>query len=295
MPKVFQLGFVEFPSADVLRERAYYVDVLGARLTESSDDGTAFLSLGADHHNIALRPARAEPLPTIGYRLNKDVSLDQAEKFLEEAGVGAEIRSDARPGIAKLVHVAQGPGGYPLEFFNEMTTPAPGFGSNGVVPLRLGHIALVSPDAERMVKFYSGVLGFHTTDWFEGRATFMTCNRDHHVLNIVNAPAQKLHHIAFELRNSTHQFEAADFLARVGVPVVWGPSRHTAGHNLASYHYSPDKVLVELYADMDVYLPDAGYCEPRPWHEELPLRPRVWRSGDYSRWATQFEFDFRKA
>lgn len=295
MPKVFQLGFVEFPSADVPKEVDYYVGVLGARPTDTGEDGTAYLSLGTDHHNIALRPAHAPKLPTIGYRLNKDVPVDRALKLMSDAGLAADLRSDSRPGISTLVHVAEGPGGYPLEFFSDMTTPAPGFGTNGVVPLRLGHIALVSPDAKKMVKFYSEVLGFYTTDWFEGRATFMTCNRDHHVLNIVDAPAQKLHHIAFELRNATHQFEAADFLARVGVPVVWGPSRHTAGHNLASYHYSPGKTLVELYADMDVYLPDAGYCEPRPWHEELPLRPRVWRSGDFSRWATQFEFDFRNA
>jgi len=295
MPKVFQLGFVEFASPDVEAERAYYGDVLGAQLIDNGGDRTAYLSLGADHHNIALRPASLAHLPTLGYRLNKDVTLDDAAKLLRDFGLAAEIRSDARPGIASLVHVVEGPGGYPLVFFRDMITPAPGFGTKGVVPLRLGHVALISPDAERMTRFYSEVLGFYTTDWFEGRATFMTCNRDHHVLNIIDAPAQKLHHIAFELRNSAHQFEAADYLAHVGVPVVWGPSRHTAGHNLASYHYSPDRVLVELYADMDVFLPDAGYCEPRPWHEELPLRPRVWRSGDFSRWATQFEFDFRTA
>jgi catechol-2,3-dioxygenase len=295
MPKVFQLGFVEFASADVEAERAYYGDVLGAQLVDNGGDGSAYLSLGTDHHNIALRPSAAPQLPTLGYRLNKDVTLDDATKLLRDFGLAAEARSDARPGIASLVRVPEGPGGYPLEFYRDMTTPAPGFGIKGVVPLRLGHVALISTDAERMIRFYSEVLGFYTTDWFEGRATFMTCNRDHHVLNIIDAPAQKLHHIAFELRNSAHQFEAADYLARVGVPVVWGPSRHTAGHNLASYHYSPDKVLIELYADMDVYLPEAGYCEPRPWHEELPLRPRVWRSGDFSRWATQFEFDFRTA
>lgn len=292
MPHVFQLGFVEFASANVEAERAYYRDVIGAQLTHTDATGTAYLSLGVDHHNIALRPASGSELPTLGYRLNKEMSLEGVAKLLREFGLPAEIRSDARPGVAKLVHT-DGPGGYPLQFFSEMAAPAPGFGVKGVVPLRLGHVALISPDAERMIKFYSDVLGFHTTDWFEGRATFMTCNRDHHVLNIVNAPARKLHHIAFELRNSAHQFEAADYLARVGVPVVWGPSRHTAGHNLASYHYSPDKVLIELYADMDVFLPDAGYCEPRPWHEELPMRPRVWRSGDFSHWATQFEFDFR--
>jgi len=294
MPHVFQLGFVEFPSHDVDAELSYYANVLGAQATETGGSGAAYLSLGVDHHNIALRKADTPDTVTVGYRLTRDVSLERMARLLREAGLQAELHSDARPGLAKLLSVAA-PGGYTLQFFSEMATPAPGFGVRGIVPLRLGHIALVSPEAERMVRFYGEVLGFHTTDWFEDRATFMTCNRDHHVINVINAPARKLHHIAFELRNATHQYEAADYLARNGVPVVWGPSRHTAGHNLASYHYSPNGVLVELYADMDVYLPEAGYCEPRPWHEELPMRPRVWRIGDLSRWATKFEFDFTKA
>jgi catechol 2,3-dioxygenase-like lactoylglutathione lyase family enzyme len=294
MPQVFQLGFVEFASPDVDAELSYYTKVLGALSTQTGDNGTAYLSLGVDHHNIALRRTVIREAPTIGYRLNRDVSLDRIGKLLQDSGLKPDIQSDARPGLAKLVNV-DAPGGYTLQFFSEMAAPAPGFGVQGVVPLRLGHIALVSSDADRMIKFYSDILGFHITDWFEDRATFMTCNRDHHVLNVINAPDQKLHHIAFELRNSTHQYEAADYLARNSVAVVWGPSRHTAGHNLASYHYSPNRVLVELYADMDVYLPDAGYCEPRPWHEELPLRPRVWRLGDFSRWATKFEFDFAGA
>ncbi len=76
---------------------------------------------------------------------------------------------------------------------------------------------------------------------------------------------------------------------------MWGPSRHTAGHNYASYHYDPDHTLVEFYTDMDIYLADAGYFEPRPWHEQLPQRPRVWSSTQFNAWGTKYEFDFTKA
>ena len=88
---------------------------------------------------------------------------------------------------------------------------------------------------------------------------------------------------------------ASDELAKAQKPIVWGPSRHTAGHNYASYHFDPDHVLVELYTDMDIYLADAGYFEPRPWHEDIPQRPRVWPTTDFNAWGTNFDFDFRTA
>ena len=117
--------------------------------------------------------------------------------------------------------------------------------------------------------------------------TFVTCNRDHHVLNIIQAPFATLHHLAFQLDGRDHQFRAADLLTRLGTPTLWGPARHTAGHNLASYHYGADGALIELYNDMDVFLPDLVYCEPRPWHGDLPQRPKHWPITAMSRWDTR--------
>jgi hypothetical protein len=59
--------------------------------------------------------------------------------------------------------------------------------------------------------------------------------------------------------------------------VVSLTSRHTAGHNLAGYHHDPDKVMVELFTEMDTFIPELGMCEPRPWHEHFPMKPRSWK------------------
>ena len=104
----------------------------------------------------------------------------------------------------------------------------------------------------------------------------MTCNRDHHVVNIVGIPESRVHHIAFELKDNSFHPAASDLLRRAGVKTQWGPSRHTAGHNLAGYHYDPEKVLLELYTEMDVFIPELGMCEARPWHEHFPMKPRSW-------------------
>jgi hypothetical protein len=68
-----------------------------------------------------------------------------------------------------------------------------------------------------------------------------------------------------------------EIIQKNGVPLVWGPLRHIVGHNVAAYRRNSDNVRVEIFYEMDVMHDEAhGYLEPRPWHEELPLRPKKW-------------------
>jgi catechol 2,3-dioxygenase-like lactoylglutathione lyase family enzyme len=226
----------------------------------------------------------------IGFQVTKDIAIEDWAIHIKNFGLSPVVKSDARPGVSKLVEVVE-PGGHVLQLYSEMSVPAPGFASRGIVPNKLGHVAIMSPEALKSAQFFEDVLRFSITDRIDPGATFLTCNRDHHVLNLVTAPFQKLHHIAFELRARSQHHDAADLLSANQIPIVW----HTAGHNLASYHFDPDQVLVELYADMDVLIPELGWFEPRPWHETLPLRPQVWQRGTLTTWGTKYDFDFRKA
>jgi catechol-2,3-dioxygenase len=294
VPKVFRLGYTEFTSERIEPALQYYSDVMGSRLVEQGPDGTHYLSLGLDHHNIALRPAATPANALNGFQVSQGITLESLARDFASHGLAAAYKSDARPGVPALLEV-KNVAGYDFEFFTEMATPAPGFAQHGIAPNRLGHIALLSPEAKELERFFIDALGFYATDWFEDMVTFLTCNYDHHVVNLVAAPVTKLHHIAFELRGSAHQYEAADRLTKASVPIQWGPGRHTAGHNYASYHYDPNHTLVELYADLDVYLPDLDCFEPRPWHEQLPQRPRVWPLEPLSAWSTKYAFDMAKA
>lgn len=294
MSRAFQLGYVELGTLKPEIELKYYAEVIGATATERGSDGTVYLSLGLDHHNVIVRASEKAGLRCIGLQITADISLEDAAKQIRAHGLEVQVKSDARAGMAKLLELTE-PGGHVLELYTEMSMPAPGFGKRGVVPNKLGHIAVMTPDAPRSVKFFNEVLGFHVTDRIDPGATFLTCNRDHHVLNVVEAPFRKLHHIAYELRDRAQHHDAADLLSAANIPIVWGPARHTAGHNLASYHFDPDQVLVEFYADMDVFIPELGWFEPRPWHETLPLKPQVWQRNTLTTWGTKYDFDFRKA
>lgn len=288
MPNVFRLAYVDLATPSLDEARRYYESVLGLQPVETST-GSAYLSLGLDHHNLALHQAEREGLGAIGLQVSADMPLADLAKHLDGLGFSSELRSDARPGVASLLEVAD-VGGHRFQIIADMATPAPGFAGTGLAPLRLGHVAILSPDPARLLQFLGEGLGFVATDWFDQLVTFVTCNQDHHVLNVAAAPFATLHHLAFQLGGADHQVRAADLLTRNGVSTLWGPARHTAGHNIASYHHGADKALIELYNDMDVFVRDLGYCEPRPWHGDLPQVPKRWALTDMTRWDTRYEF-----
>lgn len=288
MIKTIRLGYADFQTKDISRMAEYYEETLGLTTVEEGDDGERYLSTGLDHHNVILRKSNESELGTIGFQIAETDSLENIQKYLQEQGFDAQIKTDSQPGVAKLIELTD-PSGYTLHLYQQIEMPAPGYKRQTISPYKLGHIALGSLNAEAAVKFYKDILGFYETDKIGNRATFLTCNSDHHVLNISSFGYKMMHHIAFELKDSSHHTISADILSSKNIPVVWGPFRHTAGHNIASYHHDPELNLIELYTEMDQYIPELGYFEPRPFHEELPLRPRVWEGN--CAWYPKVEYD----
>jgi catechol-2,3-dioxygenase len=293
-PKVFQLGYVGLGCTDLERTTAHYQSILGLSETAKGHDKETYLSIGYEHHNVILKKTEQKSLLSLGYQLKPNIEIANFVKELRDLGLRPETKSDSQPGIASLIEVEAVPG-HVLQFYSHIDSPAPGFKEGGVAPLRLGHVAVISPEADKLRRFYEDFLGFWYTDEFEGIATFLTCNRDHHVINLVHVPESRVHHVAFQLKDSAAHPSACDKLTHAGTPTLWGPSRHTAGHNLASYHYDPERVLVELYTEMDVFIPELGMCEARPWHEHFPMKPRAWKLTELNAWGSEFAFNLGQA
>lgn len=290
MLKPSKLGYAELAVKDIEGMEHYYSDVLGFTLLEVDAEGKRYFSSGLDHHNIILTPTNESNLLSMGFQLDKDVLLDDAKKLLQQKGITAVLKSDVQPGVPEMLELKD-PDGFTVHLYTEMDTPAPRFKENGIVPNKLGHIALGSMDPLKTAGFYQEVLNFTFTDRIDERANFLTCNNDHHVMNVSNlgklVGQSNLYHIAFELRDASHQYKSFDILAKNNIPIVWGPTRHTAGHNIAAYHHDPDGNLVELFIDMDQLIPGLGYFDPRPWHEDFPMKPRYW--DDNAAWGTKYE------
>ncbi|NYE07431.1 catechol-2,3-dioxygenase [Bacillus niacini] len=288
---VFRLVYIDFYSKNAVSMVDYYTNTMGYRISEEVD-GITYLSNALDHHNIVITPSDKTGIRRYGYQLDGNLSLEEVQEKLHVQGINSTIKDDAKPGISRLIEL-QDPAGNTIELFTKMQQTTVGFGSSGIVPHKLGHVAFYANNFNETIQFYKDALGFAFTDKIgEGFANFLTCNNDHHVLNIIASDETRLHHIAFQLKDASHQYASSDLLSKQGYPILWGPSRHTAGHNIATYHHDPEKNVVELYTDMDQYIPELGIFEPRPWHEELPMKPKVWEA--LSAWGTEFEMDLAK-
>lgn len=294
MPRVFRLGYLDLVTDSVDRDLQFYARTIGMAQAEKAGSD-AYLSLGYDHHNLKLVGGDATGLGPVGYQLNRGISLKQMQGELAALGIRSAIMSDARPGVSELLEI-EPVGGHVIQLFTAMEAPAKGFGDHGISPVSIGHFAVFCPEGKKLVKLYRDGLGFYPTDWFGDVIHFLTCNYLHHTLNIVDVPKpHRLHHLAFQLRDFGQHAASADIVAAARRKILWGPTRHTAGHNIASYFRDPGERLIELYSDMDIYLPETDMMEPRPWHMELPMRPKHWEPGDVANWQTNFEFNLRDA
>ena len=114
------------------------------------DDGSVYLSIGYNHHDLVLRPAKEKALLHVGFHLRSHIAVSDIARDARELGLTATVKSDSQPGVAEVVEV-EAPGGVVIQFYNAITAPAPGFKQTGASPLRLGHVAIISPEGDKLI------------------------------------------------------------------------------------------------------------------------------------------------
>jgi catechol 2,3-dioxygenase-like lactoylglutathione lyase family enzyme len=275
MIKASRVGHATMESPDLDRTIAYYTEVNGLVLN-AKDRGRAFLSSKTGLLTIAVEQSDRENLKRISFEVSPHADLADMAKGLSADGVKSEVRSDAVPGIGKLL-TFDDPTGTTIELFSEWKYLGAHHQVLGVGPLKLGHIARVVDDPKSIADFYCRVLGFRVSDWIEDYFVFLRCNPDHHTVNFIRGSNNKMHHIAFELKDFAHIQDACELLALRKMPINWGPVRHGPGHNVAIYHRNFDDQNVEFYIELDQMKDEElGYFDPRPWHHDTPQRPKTW-------------------
>jgi catechol 2,3-dioxygenase-like lactoylglutathione lyase family enzyme len=275
MIQVRRLGHATLTSPDIARQVAYYTDVVGLTFA-GRDKDRAFLACKLGLEAIALEPGKPNALSRIAFQVAPDSDLADVARELAKDGVKTERRSDISPGVADAL-VFTDPKGTLVEIFSGYVFAADDGRQAGIMPLKFGHVAYRVDDVQKVVRFYTDVLGFRVSDWRSDDFAFLRCNTDHHTVNFVYDAEPQLHHIAFELKDWAEIQRAAETLAKNDIHLVWGPGRHIIGHNVAIYHRNADKVRVEFFCEMDQMKDEAlGYFDPRPWHQDRPQRPKVW-------------------
>jgi catechol-2,3-dioxygenase len=273
MLKIRRLGHATLSTADVDQQVDYYARILGLSVIERTKDRTV---LASKQGLEAIELVQGEPgrLKRLSFQIAPGTDLGDVVKALQKEGIKCERRRGISPGVADAVSF-EDPKGTSIDLYAEYTFAKDDQGHAIFNILKLGHVAYRVPDVQKLVRFYRDLFGFRVSDWRGDHFVFMRCNTDHHTLNFVIDEKPALHHIAFEVSDWSEIRKAVDYLAHNKIHLVWGPGRHIIGHNIATYHRNADKVRVEIFTEMDQMKDEAlGYFDPRPWHQEFPLRPK---------------------
>ena len=122
-----------------------------------------------------------------------------------------------------------------------------------VLPRRLGHTLLFTPQPAAMTAFYTGVLGLRVSDTIHyDLVTFLNAGPgDHHVFGFISSTHPGFHHASFEVPSIDAIALGADRMRSRGRAAGWGLGRHTIGSNF--FHYNPDPwgSWIEWFSDID--------------------------------------------
>ena len=165
MIKLSRLGHATFETPDLDRAIAYYTDVNGLVLNVK-DKSRAFLASKIGLLTIALQQGSEQKLKRLSFEVSPNADFADMAKKLSVDGVQSEVRSDAVPGIGKVL-AFDDPMGTTIELFAEWQYLGSHHQVFGAGPLKLGHIAYVVEDPRAMADFYCRVLGFRVSDWIE--------------------------------------------------------------------------------------------------------------------------------
>jgi catechol 2,3-dioxygenase-like lactoylglutathione lyase family enzyme len=131
---------------------------------------------------------------------------------------------------------------------------------------RLGHVVLGSRVFGRALDWYLEHLGLIVSDflYLEGQRergpvmAFIRCDRgsepsDHHTLAMLLGPETGYVHSAYEVADLDALAAGGEYLKDRGYHRSWGIGRHIQGSQVFDYWRDPDRVLVEHYADGDLF------------------------------------------
>jgi catechol 2,3-dioxygenase-like lactoylglutathione lyase family enzyme len=224
---------------------------------------------GRDQEQVRLTQASAKRLHHVSFTLRPG-TLDSVREALDRAGTPV-IEPPA--GAAEDGLWIRDPDGTAVQLLDEAPAPVrpvPDVLTNigdrlqrigvaqwlqatgDVMPRRLGHTLLFTPQPQQMTDFYTEVLGLRVSDRIHGLVTFLNAGPgDHHVFGFIASSHPGFHHASFEVPSIDAIALGADRMRGKGHDEGWGLGRHTIGSNF--FHYNPDPwgSWIEWFSDID--------------------------------------------
>ncbi|MEQ4725397.1 VOC family protein [Nonomuraea sp. B19D2] len=165
------------------------------------------------------------------------------------------------PALPEQPVLTMNTGPYPARI-NAVQRPAP----EPARVRRLGHVVLETRWFERALDWYLDTLGMIVSDFLflDGQRdrgptmAFIRCDRggepaDHHTLAMHLGPGVGYVHSAYQVADMDAVAAGGEYLAARGYRRVWGIGRHIQGSQIFDYWRDPDRLMVEHFADGDLF------------------------------------------
>lgn len=151
-------------------------------------------------------------------------------------------------------------------------------GIQGAMHARLQHFVCASARLPELLAFYRDRLGARESDRvLDGEdlaAVFLRSDPEHHSFAAFRAPESRPDHHCYETSGWMDIRDWGDRMAKLRIPLWWGPGRHGPGNNLFFMVEDPDGHKVEFSAELELMKEDTGF---RTWpHEQRTLN--LWGS-----------------
>lgn len=273
------LGYLGVKSKNLNDWRDFGSRFLGMELIDRSASSLAF-RMDDRKQRVIVDADEDSNSSFYGWEIAGPAELASLADRLDDAGVAVARMTSA---LAGERHVSDGisfrdPAGNLLEVFHGPALAhapfRPGRSISGfrTGPLGMGHVVLMVDDVDRMMSFYTELLGFRLSDYMlqPFTAYFFHTNSRHHSLAMVSSPKNGLHHLMVELFNLDDVGQAYDIAqvedGRVGVTF----GRHTNDLMTSFYANSPSRFMVEYgWGGRDI--------ETETWTPlELERGPSLW-------------------
>jgi catechol 2,3-dioxygenase-like lactoylglutathione lyase family enzyme len=243
---ITHLRHISLITPNLAEQVKFYEDIWGLDLLSQCETEAFFRGAGSENHILHLIEGEARGLHHLSFGMQDKIAVDQAAEELTKLGV---------PIVQEPGYLDEFGKGYGFRFLDpenrcielscwvEIHTTE--WNSKNVNPVVLNHVVLNTTDIDKMVDFYTTILGFKVSDWSEHQMVFIRCNKKHHSLSFNQANHAAVNHIAYEVENVDQVMRGISNVRKKDYEPIWGPGRHGPGNNIFCYFQDPGGFVME--------------------------------------------------